>query len=58
MLIDGEPAEFLTELRRRGLITSYTDGVIQAIRLFKEKVTEQDLKLVQLMNMKNIREEI
>jgi len=56
MKLEGEPAEFLEELKRRGLITSYTDGVIQALRLYSEKIVEQDLKLIQLKNMKNMEE--
>ena len=51
--IEGEPAEWLEEWKRRGLITSYTDAVIQALRTFHEKVTEQDLRTVQLQNIKN-----
>jgi len=57
MTVEGEPASWLEEWKRRGLITSYTDAVIQALRAFKEKITEQDLKIVQLRNMKNFEEE-
>lgn len=56
MVVDGEPAKWLNEWKRRGIITSYTDAIIQALRTFNEKITEQDLKLVQLKNMKNIGE--
>lgn len=52
MLVEGEPAEWLFDWRSRGLVTSYTDAVIQALRAFNEKVTEQDLKLEQLKNIK------
>lgn len=54
MVVEGEPAGWLNEWKKRGLITSYTDAVFQALRAFNEKITEQDLKLVQLKNMKNI----
>ena len=54
MKVEGESAEFLIELKRRGIITSYTDAVIQALRLYSEKIVEQDLKLIQLKNMKNL----
>jgi len=57
MTLEGEPAKWLTEWRRRGLITSYTDAVIQALRAMKEKVTEQDLKSAQLGNIKGVEEE-
>lgn len=40
----GEPAVWLNEWKRRGLVASYTDAIIQALRVFNEKITEQDLK--------------
>ena len=49
--VTGEPAKWLNEWKRRGLVTSYTDAVIQALRAFNEKVTEQDLKSAQLGNI-------
>jgi hypothetical protein len=52
-VITGEPAKWLTEWKRRGLITSYTDGVIQALKAYNEKITEQDLKIIQLKNLQN-----
>jgi len=56
-VISGEPALWLKEWKRRGLITSYTDAVIQALRVLKEKVTEQDLKSAQLGNVGRDKEE-
>jgi hypothetical protein len=53
MTVEGEPAAWLNEWKRRGLVTSYTDAVIQSLRAFNEKVIEQDLKIVQLENIKN-----
>jgi hypothetical protein len=53
MTVEGEPAAWLDEWKRRGLVTSYTDAVIQSLRAFNEKVIEQDLKIVQLENIKN-----
>ena len=50
-VIMGEPAALLNEWKRRGLVTSYTDAIIQALRVFNEKVTEQDLKSAQLRNI-------
>jgi len=49
--VTGEPARWLNEWKRRGLVTSYTDAVIQSLRAFKEKIVEQDLKSVQLGNL-------
>jgi len=57
MIVEGEPAKWLIDWRRRGLVTSYTDGVIQAIRALNDKVTEQDLKSAQLGNIKRTDEE-
>jgi len=53
-VIIGEPAAWLNEWKRRGLVTSYTDAIIQALRVFNEKLTEQDLKSAQLDNIKRI----
>lgn len=50
-VITGEPAKWLDEWKRRGLVNSYTDAIIQAIRAFNEKVIEQDLKSAQLGNI-------
>lgn len=52
MSIEGEPAEWLLTYKKRGLITSYTDAIIQALRALNEKVTEQDLKEAQLGNIR------
>jgi hypothetical protein len=52
----GEPAKWLNEWKRRGLVTSYTDAIIQALRTFNEKLTEQDLKSAQLGNIQRIEE--
>lgn len=53
-VVIGEPALWLNEWKRRGLVTSYTDAIIQALRVFNEKLTEQDLKAAQLGNMQKI----
>lgn len=56
MLVEGEPAEWLNEWKKRGLVTSYTDAVVQALRAYNERIVEQDLKLTQLKNMKGYEE--
>jgi hypothetical protein len=56
-VITGEPALWLNEWKKRGLVTSYTDAVIQALRALNEKIIEQDLRIIQLKNMRKIREE-
>jgi hypothetical protein len=55
-VVIGEPAKWLNEWKRRGLVTSYTDAIIQALRTFNEKVIEQDLKSAQLGNIQGIEE--
>jgi hypothetical protein len=57
MTVEGEPALWLNEWKNRGLITSYTDAVIQALRVLRDKVTEQDLKSAQLGNINRIENE-
>ena len=51
-IVTGEPAKWLMEWKRRGLVTSYSDAILQALRLFNEKITEQDLKIAQLSKIK------
>ena len=55
-IVMGEPAVWLNEWKRRGLVTSYTDAIIQALRVFNERLTEQDLKSAQLGNIQRIEE--
>lgn len=43
LTLHGETARILLELKSRGIIRSYADGVNQAIRLFYEKITQQNL---------------
>ena len=57
MVVEDEPAEWLNEWKQRGLVTSYTDAVIQALRIFNEKITEQDLRYMQLNNLKMLNED-
>lgn len=51
--VTGEPAKWLDEWKRRGLVTSYTDAIIQSLRAFNEKIVEQDLKAAQLGSSQN-----
>jgi len=54
MVVEGEPAEWLKKWKKRGLVTNYTDAVLQSLRAFNEKITEHDLKLSQLNNLRQI----
>jgi len=57
MTLEGEPAKWLSEWKHRGLVTSYTDAVIQALRALNEKVIEQDLKAAQLGTIRRTEED-
>jgi len=52
MILRAETARMLLELRSRGVIRSYADGVNQAIRLFYDKILEQDLSVARLKIIK------
>jgi len=56
-VITGEPAQWLIEWKKRGLVTSNTDVVIQALRALNEKIADLDLKMVQLRNYSRVSEE-
>jgi len=43
--IRGKPARAFLELKRRGIISSVSDGVVQGILLLEERVAERDLKI-------------
>lgn len=55
-VVTGEPAMWLEDWKRRGIINSYTDGVVQALREFNVKLTEQDLKRFQLRRLRDFEE--
>lgn len=57
LVLKGEPAEWLIKWRRRGLVSSYADAVIQALRALHEKIVEQDLKALQIRNLNRINED-
>jgi hypothetical protein len=52
-----EPTKWLEKWKCKGLVTSYTDTIIQALKALKSKVTEQDLKSTQLQNIRNFKDE-
>jgi hypothetical protein len=43
LTLHGEAARILLELKNKGVIRSYSDGVNQAIRVFYEKIVGQEL---------------
>lgn len=50
--IKGEPAAWLKEWKRRGLVKSNTDAVIQAFILYNEKQQKTDLEKAQLERLR------
>jgi len=42
--VKGEPAAWLLDWKRRGLVLSNTDAIVQAFRVLHEKIVESDLK--------------
>jgi hypothetical protein len=44
MVLKAETAKMLHELRERGIIRSYADGVNQAIQTFYDRILERDLR--------------
>ena len=54
--IVAEPANILLELKRRGLVTSNTDAVIQALYALHEKILDRDLRLARLKALREVGE--
>jgi Arc/MetJ-type ribon-helix-helix transcriptional regulator len=48
MILRAETAKMLSELRSRGLIGSYSEGIRRSVQLLYEKILEQDLRSARL----------
>ena len=55
--IDGEAAEILSQLKRRGIVGSNRDCVVQALLVFNEKIVDRDLKQARLRNLQEIEDD-
>lgn len=53
LTLRGDTARIMQELRARGIIRSYADCVNQAVRLFYEKILEQDIRYARLKAFKS-----
>lgn len=42
--LSGDPANWLTQWKQRGLVTSYTDACLQGLVILRDRFNEQDLK--------------
>jgi hypothetical protein len=49
--LKGEPVQWLTEWKNRGIVSSYADAVLQGLGVLREKIVEQDLKAARLQDM-------
>ena len=57
-IISGEPARIFLELKRRGLVRSTRDAVVQGLMSLHERIVQRDLKLAQLKASQRLSEEI
>ena len=57
-IISGEPARVFLELKRRGLVRSTRDAVVQGLMCLHERIVQRDLKLAQLKASQRLNEEI
>ena len=48
----GEPAKWLKEWKRRGLVNSNRDAVVQSFRLFYDNIRKSDLEEAQLKHLR------
>ncbi len=44
MILKGETAKMLIEMRNRGVIRSFSDGVCQGIQALYDKIAERDYR--------------
>jgi hypothetical protein len=56
-IISGDPAKIFLELRRRGLVRSTRDAVVQGLMSLHERVVQRDLKIAQLRASQRLNEE-
>ncbi len=45
------PAKWLLEWKKRGLISNCRDAIIQAFKVYHEKILDQDLRAAQLKTL-------
>jgi len=52
LTLHGEPCDWVSNWRERGLVSSARDVLIQALRALHKEIVEQDLKTIQLASAK------
>jgi hypothetical protein len=55
-MLRGEPARMVRELKRRGIIKSVREAVVQGILILYERTTERDLKMAQARASRHLEE--
>jgi hypothetical protein len=56
-IISGEPAKIFLELKRRGIVRSTRDAVVQGLMSLHERIVQRDLKIAQLKASQKLNEE-
>jgi hypothetical protein len=56
-IISGEPAKIFLELKRRGIVRSTRDAVVQGLMSLHERIVQRDLKIAQLKASQRLNEE-
>ena len=54
--VDGEAAKILLNLKKRGIVKSNREAVVQGLISLQEKVLERDLRLARLKTLKEVEE--
>lgn len=54
--IDGEAARILLDMKKRGIVKSNREAVVQGLFSLYEKVMERDLQLARLKTLKGVEE--
>jgi HSP90 family molecular chaperone len=52
--LKGEPVKWLTEWKIRGIVSSYSDAVLQGLVVLRERIVEQDLKASKLQDQEEM----
>jgi len=55
--ITGKPAQIFLDLKKRGLVTSARDAVVQGLTCLYEKVLQRDLQEAQLKASRRLSED-
>ena len=51
LILRAEPAQWLAEWKKRDLVSSCRDAIIQSFKAFQEKLVDRDLKAAQLKTL-------